>query len=213
MGRHVLPQQLPYTWSGFVWVHVVIINCHVANSCVESLPIFIVLLKSADKTQRQTGQLHTHSQAVSILAFLCPLPTPQRQHVRAARPRLVHLLQPEYITHLIGVLQLRGRQGAGGGTELLKNHFSPFSPLSVLIGARVKKTLAEALFTVKTLFSVSKDNSIQFNSCPWKNWKGLLAQRKLLPDQQFFYGGKYNQTGPVIGHKRFKGELCFSMTQ
>jgi len=74
MGRHVLPQQLPYTWSGFVWVYVVIINCHVANSCVESLPIFIVLFKSADKTQRQTGQLQAHSHAVSILAslFSCP---------------------------------------------------------------------------------------------------------------------------------------------
>lgn len=124
MGRHVLPQQLPYTWSGFVWIHVVIINCHVANSCVESLPIFIVLFKSADKTQRQTGQLQAHSHAVSILAsrLSCPpfrLP-PARQHVKAARPRLVHLLQPEYIMHLIGVLQLRGREGVGGGTELLK---------------------------------------------------------------------------------------------
>lgn len=68
MGRHVLPQQLPYTWSGFVWVHVVIINCHVANRCVESLPIFIVLFKSADKTQRETGQLQARSRAVSILA-------------------------------------------------------------------------------------------------------------------------------------------------
>lgn len=131
MGRHVLPQQLPYTWSGFVWVHIVIINCHVANSCVESLPIFIVLFKSADKTQRQTGQLQAHSHAVSILASLysCPPPTPQHQHVRAPRPWLVHLLQPEYIMHLIGVLQLRGREGAGGGSELLKNHFSPFSPI------------------------------------------------------------------------------------
>lgn len=186
----MLPQQLPYTWSGFVWVHVVIINCHVANSCVESLPIFIVLFKSADKTQRQTGQLQAHSHAVSILAsvLVTTPPPPRRQHVRAARPRLVHLLQPEYIMHLIGVLQLRGREGAGGGTELLKNHFSPFSPLLALIGARVKKTLAEALFTVKTLFSVSKDNSIQFSSCPWKKWKGLWAQRKPLPDQQFSYG-------------------------
>lgn len=83
MGRHVLPQQLPYTWSGFVWIHVVIINCHVANSCVESLPIFIVLFKSADKTQRQTGQLQAHSHAVSILASqlsaLVPtLPPPPR---------------------------------------------------------------------------------------------------------------------------------------
>lgn len=78
MGRHVLPPQLPYTWSGFVWVHIVIINCHVANSCVESLPIFIVLFKSADKTQRQTGQLQAHSHAVSILAslFSCPPLTP-----------------------------------------------------------------------------------------------------------------------------------------
>lgn len=78
MGRHVLPRQLPYTWSGFVWVHVVIINCHVANSCVESLPIFIVLFKPADKTQRQTGQLQAHSYAVSVLAslFSCPPLTP-----------------------------------------------------------------------------------------------------------------------------------------
>lgn len=124
MGRHVLPQQLPYTWSGFVWVHVVIINCHVANGCVERLPIFIVLFKSADKTQRQAGQLQAHSHAVSILAplFSCPLsPTPPAcQYVRAVRPRLVHLLQPEYIMHLIGVLQLREREGPGGGTELLK---------------------------------------------------------------------------------------------
>lgn len=45
---------------------------------------------------------------------------PEHQHVRAARPRWVHLLQPEYIMHLIGVLQLREREGVGGGTELLK---------------------------------------------------------------------------------------------
>lgn len=121
MGRHVLPRQLPYTWSGFVWVHVVIINCHVANSCVESLPIFIVLFKSADKTQRQTGQLQAHSHPVTVSAplFPCPHFTPRRQRVRVPGPRLVHLLQPEYIMHLIGVLQLRGREGAGGGTELL----------------------------------------------------------------------------------------------
>lgn len=114
----MLPRQLPYTWSGFVWVHVVIINCHVANSCVESLPIFIVLFKSADETQRQTGQLQARSRAVSILASLTP--PHKRQHVRAAKPRLVHLLQPEYIMHLIGVLQLREREGVGGGTELLQ---------------------------------------------------------------------------------------------
>lgn len=124
-GRHVLPRQLPDTWSGFVWVHVVIINCHVANSRVEGLPILIVLFKSADKTQRQTGQLQAHSHAVSVLApsVLMPPPPslpPRRQRVRAARARLVHLLQPEYIMHLIGVLQLRGGEGPGGGTELLQ---------------------------------------------------------------------------------------------
>lgn len=80
MGRHVLHQQLPYTWSGSVWVHVVIINCHVANSRVESLPIFIVLFKSADKTQRQTGQLQAHSHAVSILDHVL-VPTPQPPNV------------------------------------------------------------------------------------------------------------------------------------
>lgn len=79
---------------------------------------------------------------------------------------MVHLLQPEYIMHLIGVLQLREREGVGGGTELLKITSVHFPPLSALIVARVKKTLAEALFTVKTLFSVSKDNSIQFKACP-----------------------------------------------
>lgn len=134
VGRHVLPQQLPYTWSGFVWVHVVIINCHVANACVERLPVFIVLFKSADKTQRQsrsiTGTLpcsihfsplgsigHRHPPPLSHLP---PPPPPACQYVRAARPRLVHLLQPEYIMHLIGVLQLREREGPGGGTELLQ---------------------------------------------------------------------------------------------
>lgn len=73
MGRHALPQQLPYTWSGFVWVYVVIINCHVANSGVESLPVFIVLFKSADKTQRQTGQLQAHSR--SSVRFSLSVPT------------------------------------------------------------------------------------------------------------------------------------------
>lgn len=119
----MLPQQLPYTWSGFVWIHVVIINCHVANRCIESLPIFIVLFKSADKTQRQnrsiTGTLPKQCPFYPLRSHAQPSP-PSHQHVRAARPRLVHLLQPEYIMHLIGVLQLREREGAGGGTELLK---------------------------------------------------------------------------------------------
>lgn len=115
MGRHALPQQLPYTWSGFVWIYVVIINCHVANSGVESLPVFIVLFKSADETQRQTGQLQAHSHAVSVLAS-----PPHISVFETSGPRLVHLLQPEYIMHLIGVLQLRGGEGAGGGFELLQ---------------------------------------------------------------------------------------------
>lgn len=123
----MLPQQLPYTWSGFVWVHVVIINCHVANRRVQSLPIFIVLFESADETQRQnrsiTGTLPKQCPFCTLRSHAhpsTPRPTPPHQHVRAARPRLVHLLQPEYIMHLIGVLQLREREGAGGGTELLK---------------------------------------------------------------------------------------------
>lgn len=76
MGRHVLPQQLPYTWSGFVWIHVVIINCHVANSCVETLPVFIVLFKSEkDKTQRQIGQLQPRSRPVTISGPSILVPT------------------------------------------------------------------------------------------------------------------------------------------
>uniref|UniRef100_A0A0E9XDB0 Uncharacterized protein n=1 Tax=Anguilla anguilla TaxID=7936 RepID=A0A0E9XDB0_ANGAN len=38
-------QHLAYTWPGFVWVHVVIVNCHVANGRKERLSILIVLLK------------------------------------------------------------------------------------------------------------------------------------------------------------------------
>lgn len=89
MGRHVLPPQLPYTWSGFVWVHIVIINCHVANSCVESLPIFIVLFKSADKTQKANWSITGTLPSSVHFSFSVLVPTlhpHRRQHVRAARP-------------------------------------------------------------------------------------------------------------------------------
>lgn len=148
--RHVLPWQLPYTWSGFVWVHIVIINCHVANSREESLPVLIVLLKSADETHRQsrsiTGTLpmqspfyplppHTHT---SSPPSCCP--GFQCQHAASLQTQLVHLLWAECIMHLIGALQLRvgwGRRvgvGVGGGGEGGKgwgclaspDHFSPF---------------------------------------------------------------------------------------
>lgn len=75
------------------------------------------------KHKGKTGQLQAHSPSSVHFTLSVLMPTlhsPLHQHVRAARPRLVHLLQPEYIMHLIGVLQLREREGAGGGTELLK---------------------------------------------------------------------------------------------
>ena len=63
---HVLYCQLPYTWPGFVWVHIVIIDCHVAYGRKERSSILIILLKSADKTESQAGQLQSRSHAVSI---------------------------------------------------------------------------------------------------------------------------------------------------
>ena len=70
-----------------------------------------------------------------------------------------------------------------GGLNFSKS-LQSFRPLSTSIGAGAKKIQTEALFTVYTLFTVSKDNSIQFSPCPWtekmENEKGFWAQRELF---------------------------------
>lgn len=91
--------QLPYTWPGFVWVHIVIIDCHVAYSRKECSPVLIVLLKSADKTESQAGQLQASSHAGSIFLFhsLREFPVSASYAVRA---QWVHLLYSEMYNSL-----------------------------------------------------------------------------------------------------------------
>lgn len=68
--------------------------------------------------------------------------------------------------HLIGALQLREQRSGEREASSLFKSLQSICLLSALIGAKLKKTLAESPFRLLEIpFTVSKDNSIQFLLC------------------------------------------------
>lgn len=66
--------------------------------------------------------------------------------------------------YLIGALQLREQRSGEREASSLFKSLQSICLLSALIGAKLKKTLAESPFRLLEIpFTVSKDNSIQFS--------------------------------------------------
>lgn len=105
--------------------------------------------------------------------------TPHRQRERAVEgqwPVAAPAGDTECIMHLIGALQLRAERQASS----LFTSLQSICPLSVLIGAKAKKTQAESpSLPLETSFSVSKDNNIQFSLLAWlKKERNTRAKKR-----------------------------------